>query len=99
MARFEELLAEGHLLISKHTRRHLRSEHHFPGPVIDRANRSRWLEEGGLSLRARARHEVEKLEAEYQPSRLPETVKGELTRLMQAEARRHGMSDLPGRDG
>src|SRR5208337_3012444 len=30
---FKELLAEGHLLISKHSRRHLKSEHYFPGPV------------------------------------------------------------------
>jgi trimethylamine--corrinoid protein Co-methyltransferase len=36
LGRFEELLNEGHLLISKHSRRHLREEHYFPGPVIDR---------------------------------------------------------------
>jgi len=43
---FEELLREHHLLISKHTRRHLKDEHYFPGPAIDRANRSRWQDEG-----------------------------------------------------
>jgi len=37
-----ELMREHHLLIADHTLRHLRSEISFPGPVIDRANRSRW---------------------------------------------------------
>ncbi len=47
---FQELLTEKHLLIAKHTRRHLREEHYFPSAVIDRANRSRWAEEGSLTL-------------------------------------------------
>lgn len=92
---FEELLREKHLLIAKHTRRHLRSEIVFPGPVIDRANHSRWLEEGALTLGERARHEVARLVEAYEPSRLPEVIKGELRRLMQAEARRAGMDRLP----
>lgn len=97
LPRFEELLAEGHLLISKHTRRHLREEHYFPGPVIDRANRSRWQEEGGLSLDARARREVAAHLAAYTPSRLPAETKAELIRLMTAEASRFGLDRLPER--
>ena len=93
--RFEELLREQHLLISPHTRRHLREEHYVPGPTIDRANRARWQEEGGLSLGQRAHREVERLVAEFQPSQLPDEVKTELTRLMEAEARRFGMNRLP----
>ena len=96
--RFRELLGEGHLLISEHTRRHLRSEITFPGPLIDRANRSRWQEEGSLSLGERARREVERLLAGYQPSRLPGETAQELVRLMEAEARRAGMPALPTRD-
>ena len=38
---FEELLREKHLLIADHTRRHLREEIVFPGPVVNRANLSR----------------------------------------------------------
>ena len=95
LPRFQELLAEGHLLISKHTRKHLRREHYFPGPAIDRANRARWQEEGGLSLRRRAHREVERLIADHQPPPLPDDVKAELTGLMQAEARRYGMDSLP----
>jgi trimethylamine--corrinoid protein Co-methyltransferase len=96
--RFEELLAEKHLLISDHTRRHLRQEHLFPGPVIDRANRSRWKEEGSLTLHQRAHAEVLKKLTEYEPSRLPDAVKADLTGLMEGEARRHGMDSLPPRE-
>ncbi|MBN2559344.1 MAG: trimethylamine methyltransferase family protein [Phycisphaerae bacterium] len=95
LPRFEELLKDQHLLISKHTRRYLKEEHFFPGPAIDRANRSRWQEEGGLTLRERAHGEVERLVAGYESSRLPDDIKAELTRLMQGEARRYGMGSLP----
>ena len=95
---FEELLSEKQLLISEHTRAHLRQEHFMPGAVLDRANRSRWQEEGGTSLGARAQREVDRLIGEYQPSRLPDDVKRELTRLMTNEARRYGMQSLPDRE-
>lgn len=92
---FEELLREQHLLISPHTRRYLKQEHFFPGPVIDRAQRSRWQEEGSLSLWERARREVDLQVRKSQPSRLPaETVAG-LEERMAAEARLFGMPGLP----
>jgi len=93
----EELLRESHLLISAHTRRYLRAEHFMPGPVIDRANRSRWKEEGGLSLGDRAHQEVERLVTSYRPPELPEEVREELIRLMSREARRYGQDYLPER--
>ncbi len=92
---FRELLEEKHMLISEHTRRHLKTEHFFPGPVIDRARRSRWEEKGSLTLGRRASQEVEKLLENYQPSSLPEDIKKELTRLMTAEIRRYGQKSLP----
>jgi trimethylamine--corrinoid protein Co-methyltransferase len=95
---FEELVKDGHLLISKHTRSHLRDEHLFPGPAIDRANRSRWLEEGGLTLVERARREVERRIPLARASRLPDSAKKEMARRMEAEARRHGMASLPARE-
>jgi trimethylamine--corrinoid protein Co-methyltransferase len=95
---FEELLREKHLLIAKHTRRHLKEEIRFPGPVIDRASRARWREEGAASLRQRAAEEVERLVGACTPSRLPEEAKRELTRRMEAEARGVGMDALPGRE-
>lgn len=95
---FQELLKEKHLLIAKHTRKYLREEITFPGPVIDRANRARWLEDGGMTLGERARREVERLLASYTPSRLAEDKKRELVRLMEREAARYGMQSLPERE-
>ena len=95
LPRMQELLSEQHLLISKHTRKYLRQEHYFPGPVINRANQARWLAEGSVTLMERAHKEVQRLLDEYQPSRLPDNVKQELTRLMTTEAHRHGMTSLP----
>jgi trimethylamine--corrinoid protein Co-methyltransferase len=92
---FEELRREKHLLIADHTRRHLREEITFPGPVIERANRTRWQKGGQLTLRERAAREVARLVEKYAPSRLPEKTKLELTRLMEREARRYGMEVLP----
>jgi trimethylamine--corrinoid protein Co-methyltransferase len=95
---FEEMLRDGHLLIAKHTRRHLRQEITFPGPVIDRANRARWVQRGQTTLGERATREVSRLIQEYRPSRLLDETKSELTRLMEREARRHGMPQLPARE-
>jgi trimethylamine--corrinoid protein Co-methyltransferase len=96
---FEELLREKHLLIAKHTRRHLRDEIAFPGPVIDRANQARWAEEGRLTLGERARREVARLAGAWEPSRLGEDVKEALVRRMDSAARRAGMDRLPKREG
>jgi trimethylamine--corrinoid protein Co-methyltransferase len=95
LPRFEELLREQHLLISDHTRKYVKEEIYFPGPVIDRANRSRWREDGGLTLKQRTAHTVDKIVSECPPVRLSGKVLGELTRLMAAEARKHGMERLP----
>ena len=95
LPRFEELLREEHLLISEHTLKYLKEEVYLPGPTIDRANRSRWQEEGSRTLGARVAEQVEALVAQHQPVGLSETVLGDLTSLMEAEARRHGMSRLP----
>jgi trimethylamine--corrinoid protein Co-methyltransferase len=92
---FQELLEEKHLLISKHTRSHLKKEHFFPGPVIDRANRSRWEHQGALTLRQRANREVEKLLNSYEPTHLSKDIRNELIKLMSEEARRYGQDNLP----
>jgi trimethylamine--corrinoid protein Co-methyltransferase len=92
---FEELLREKHLLIARHTRRHLKSEITFPGPVIDRANHARWLEEGGLTLGQRARREVERLIGCWRPPAVGDDVRRALVGRMESEARRVGMATLP----
>lgn len=95
---FNELLTEKHLLISEHTLKYLKEEDYFPGQVINRANRSRWEEEGKKSLTERAAEEVNQLVLNAKPTRLPSDVKNELTILMEKEAERYGMSSLPSGD-
>ena len=92
---FQELLKEKHLLISEHTMRHRDKEHFVPGPAIDRANRTRWQRDGAQNLGQRLHNEVQKLLKAYQPSRLPDTTKKDLIKLMEKEARRYGQDHLP----
>lgn len=93
-----ELLAEKHLLIARHTRRHLRNEITFPGPVIDRSSEARWRADGGVTLLARAACEVERLVAAWTPSRLPDAVKRDLASVMESAAQRAGLDALPARE-
>jgi trimethylamine:corrinoid methyltransferase-like protein len=93
-----ELLAERHLLIARHTRRHLRKEITFPGPVVDRSSEARWREDGGETLLARAAREVERIVAAWAPSRLPETARRDLVSVMEAAARQAGLDALPARE-
>jgi trimethylamine--corrinoid protein Co-methyltransferase len=95
---FEELLYEEHLLISKHTRKYLKEEHFFPGPIINRANRSRWQDEGASTLEDRAHQQVNELLATYEPSSLPSEIKNELINLMEHEASKFSQNYLPKRD-
>ena len=94
---FEELLKEQHLLIAKHTRKYFKSEIKLPGSTIDRANRARWKMDGSLTLGERANREVEKYLNNYKPSDLAQTVKSDLIKLMETEARRYEMDKLPER--
>jgi trimethylamine--corrinoid protein Co-methyltransferase len=95
---FRELLREKHLLISDHTRRYFAEEIFVPGKVIERANRERWAQEGGLSVLEQAHNEVEKLINNFKPSSLPDDIKKELEKLMEAEAKRFGQENLPERN-
>lgn len=92
---FEELLKDKHLLISEHTRKYLKEEECFPGPVINRANRSRWEEEGSTTIHERASDEIEKILTKWKPPQISESVSNELTQLMTAEARKYGIDNLP----
>jgi trimethylamine--corrinoid protein Co-methyltransferase len=94
---FEELLDQGHLLISDHTRRWFREEVLFPGDVIDRANRSRFLEDGGLSLMERARRQVDTL-LERDPRMIDDDRRKSLDDIMKSAAKNVGMDELPSQD-
>jgi len=93
----QELLRDRHLLISEHTLRYRDKEIWLPGPAIDRANREKWKQQGAINLAQRLRNEVDKLLESYQPSRLPQTTRKDLIKLMEKEARRHGQDRLPER--
>jgi len=91
----EELLREGHLLIAAHTRKHLRDEIRFPGPVIERAPLARWRERGETTLAERASREVERLLRAWKPSRVAEESQRALVATMEAAAREAGLDALP----
>lgn len=93
--RIEELLKDGHLLISDHSMKNLAAEHHFPGPVIERANQSRWLESGGHSLGERARMTADGLESSWEPPGLTAAAENDLIEVMTAAVAAVGMDQLP----
>jgi trimethylamine--corrinoid protein Co-methyltransferase len=92
---FHELLKENHLLISDHTMKYLETEHYFTGPTIDRANRSRWKEEGAKTFKERATQQVNDLINNYQSNSLSDEKKSELIQRMEKEAQIHGQKKLP----
>lgn len=91
----DELLADKHLLIAKHTRKHLRAEITFPGPTIDRASRARWTEEGAATLGDRAANEVLRLLDQTEAPSLPSSVANDLKTRMESAALENGMNGLP----
>ena len=93
--RFKELIRDEHLLISDHTRKYLRDEHYFPGQVINRANKARWMEEGGTTMTDRASEEVKNIIKKYEPTPVSEEIKNELINLMKNEAAQYGQNTLP----
>lgn len=92
---FEELIKEGHLLISKHTRKYLKEEHIFPSNIIDRLNRNRWEEESCKDIYERAHRECNKLIENYAPSIISDETKKDLTEIMMKWAHLAGMDNLP----
>ncbi len=93
--RVEELLNDGHLLISEHSLQHLAAEHHFPDPVLERANLSRWQEEGSRTVNQKAQDRADALVDSWQPPGLPQEVESSLIERMTSLARQLGMDVLP----
>lgn len=93
--RMEELLRDGHLLISDHSRTHLRDEHFMPGRVVDRAPRPRWQEDGSSLMGERAQARIEEVLAAYTPPPHADGIPQAMTEIMTAAARSAGMDDLP----
>ena len=82
-------------MIAEHTQAHLRQALIFPGPIIDRETRARWTDGGRVSLAERARREIDRHIAAFEPPPLAADVAGALDARMSAEARLHGCDRLP----
>jgi trimethylamine--corrinoid protein Co-methyltransferase len=96
---FRELVSTGEFLSHRHTRRHWREELTVASSLIDRDSYGDWVAKGSLSARERAREEAKRRLATAE-SRLPsERQDAELVAIMQAEARRCGLTVLPGFSG
>lgn len=57
----------GHFLMDDHTLKHLRSAHHFPGPVFDRRPREKWEQDGASDAWGRAKGIAKRILAEHRP--------------------------------
>jgi len=77
-----------------HTRQWYRKEHTY-FPLIDRDSYDAWVAAGQKDLAQRAKETVENLLASQPPNLLPEKKRKELRAIMEREAKRHGLSQLP----
>ena len=78
----DELIREDHLITSPHTLKYWPQELYLTDPVLDRLNRDSWTEAGSVDLAARARQEVERRLAAYQPIETDPAVDAEMRRLV-----------------
>jgi len=77
-----QLMAEGHLLTSPHTLERWQEEMYLPGMIIDRLNRDTWSKAGSWELPRRARDEIERRLAEYEPIETDPLAAAELEKLI-----------------
>jgi trimethylamine--corrinoid protein Co-methyltransferase len=76
------LLGDGHLLTSAHTLERWQEEMYLPGMVVDRVNRDTWTKAGAWDLQRRARDEVERRLAAYEPVETDPLAVAELEKLI-----------------
>ncbi len=91
---FEDFTAETQFLSMPHTRKWYRQEHTFP-KIIDRDTYDYWVSLGRKTTADRASNEVERLLKENPPLLLEKDIIRELQKIMLADARDNGISDLP----
>jgi trimethylamine--corrinoid protein Co-methyltransferase len=95
LGRMEELLRDGHLLISDHSRAHLRDQQFMPDRIVDRLPRPRWVEDGSSLLGERAQARIDHLLEDHAPPPHGAGVQEAITGIMTAAATRAGMDELP----
>ncbi|MCP4357151.1 MAG: hypothetical protein GY796_03920 [Chloroflexi bacterium] len=79
-----ELLAEQHLLTSEHTLAHWPQELYLPLPTTDRTNRESWQKQDRPTFDQRAKAEVERRLAAYEPVVTDAAVVTELQNIIKA---------------
>lgn len=94
---YDDLAAEGQFLLSPHTLRWLRTEHHYPA-LTDRDNYENWVAAGRLTAAERAREDVSARLARASDPPLDEKLRRELDGIMLAYARAAGLDNLPAAD-
>jgi trimethylamine--corrinoid protein Co-methyltransferase len=85
----------GQFLGHKHTRTWFAREQHIPSRVVDRGSLSAWQSGGNQTAPERARDQVHRLLAAYQPRPLAADVRRALSDITRHTARQFGMDDLP----
>ena len=90
---FGDIGSGDHFLTSPMTLKWFREEVLRPSRIIDREAVD--ISPHGTGIVERARERVETLLAEHKPVPLPPDVQAELTEIMTADAKRHGMDQLP----
>lgn len=91
----QDLLNDGHLLISNHSHQYLTKEQIFPGDLINRSTLLDWQKSGSKSLKERAQIQIKILLKNYEENNLPKDKKKDLFNLMQIEANKFEMVKLP----
>lgn len=84
-----------HFLTSPTTMKWFKDEFFYPGSVIDRDDVDIWGQKGGSTAEERAHEDVEKILASHEPIPLSETVEKELVNVMEKEANKYGLKQLP----
>jgi trimethylamine--corrinoid protein Co-methyltransferase len=93
----EESFTDPRFLSRPSTLKWFRKEQYIPGKVIERSTLGEWEQSGRVSLTTRALNEVTRILAKEEKDgyRLDEALSGELTRIIDAEAKGFGVNRLP----
>ncbi len=78
----QQQLKDEHLLTSPHTLAHWQEEMYLPGMVVDRLNRDSWALAGSWDLQRRARDEIERRLAAYEPVETDDRIVAELVKII-----------------
>lgn len=90
-----EGIERGSFLSLPSTVKWFRKEAYFPDEVIDRSALDEWQKQGSKDAARRSAERVEQILAAHKPEPLDDAVRAHIKGLMEAEARRFGMKELP----